>query len=242
MKQILVFLALLVFCACGKQNGQTKASEDTTSLNNSNTASVLMTDERVGIQTTDSQLRDWEKNQDSLRSKILNGKQNNALKESLLQEMYIRNVATISNDSVVVNIPFNLHGPDCVAPDCYSMDVRFVLKLGDRLIFPASLAFNEHQHGCVEKEYKLSGVFRLVEETARHVIYYSGKHKRTLVLFSSNKENGTTAFYFTNLNEKRINGQNVYNIRKEYNEEDEDSIYPFTSWALTTNEYENFVN
>jgi len=61
-----------------------------------------------------------------------------------------------------------------------------------------------------------------------------------LVLFSSNKENGTTAFYFTGVGLNRINGQNVYTIMNDY-KEDKDSIYPFTSWVLTTSEYENFL-
>ena len=85
-------------------------------------------------------------------------------------------------------------------------------------------------------------ILKLVEETTNHVIYYSVQHKRTLVLFSSNKENGTTAFYFTGLGENRINGQNAYNVTKEYNDEDRNSIYPFTSWVLTINEYENFIH
>lgn len=151
-------------------------------------------------------------------------------------------MATISNDSVTVDIPFNVHGPDCGAPDCYSTDIRFSFKLGDKLIFPKNLPFTEHEHGCVDKEQKLSGTFQLIEESIKHVIYYSTKHKRTLVLFCSNKENGTTAYYFTGLGDNRINGQNVYNITKEYNDEDKNSIYPFTSWVLTTSEYENFMH
>jgi hypothetical protein len=63
-----------------------------------------------------------------------------------------------------------------------------------------------------------------------------------MVLFSSNKESGTTAFYFTGLGENRISGKNVYNITKEYNHQDKNSIYPFRSWILTTNEYENFIH
>jgi hemerythrin superfamily protein len=40
----------------------------------------------------------------------------------------------------------------------------------------------------------------------------------------------------------RINGKNIYKIMKDYNEEDENSIYPFTSWVLSTNDYENFIH
>ena len=241
MRQVLTFLTVLMLCSCGQENEQTKTSQNTTLLDSGNISTVMVTDEKVQDKTTGIDFNNWEKYQDSLRNVILNRKKNKVLKESFLQEMYIRNVATISNDTVTLNIPFDVHGPDCGAPDCYSTDISFSFKLGDKLIFPNNIKFFEDEHGCVEKEQKFSGDFKLLEETTDHVIYYSEKHKRTLVLFSSNKENGTTAFYFTGLSENRINGQNVYNITKEYNDEDENSIYPFTSWVLTTNEYENFI-
>ncbi len=241
MRQILTFLTIFVLCSCRNQNEQIKTSENPTPLNSGNISPVLVTDEKVNNKTSEKEFIDWEKYQDSLRNKILKGKKNKILKESFLQEMYIRNVVTIINDSIFVNIPFNIHGPDCGAPDCYSTDICFSFKLGDKLIFPKNIQFEEHEHGCVDKEQNLSGDFKLVEETTKHVIYYSTKHKRTLVLFSSNKENGTTAFYFSGLGENRINGQNVYSITKEYNDEDKNSIYPYTSWVLTTNEYENYI-
>lgn len=242
MRHIHTFLTILIFCSCGQQNEQTKTPQNATQLDSSNISPDLVVDEKLNNKTTDKDIVDWEKYQDSLRNEILNRKKNKLLKESFLQEMYIRNVATISNDSVYVNIPFDLHGPDCGAPDCYSTDISFSFKLGDKLIFPKKISFTEYEHGCVDKEQKLQGIFQLIEETTNHVIYYSTKHKRTLVLFSSNKENETTAFYFTGLAENRVNGQNVYNITTEYNDEDKNSIYPFRSWVLTTNEYENFLH
>lgn len=242
MRPILILLTILFLCSCGQHSEQAKTPQHTSPLDSGTISPVIATDEKVSSKTTGKVFVDWEKYQDSIRNEILNGKKNEILKESFLQEMYIRNVATISSDSVTVNIPFNVHGPDCAAPDCYSTDIGFSLKLGDKLIFPEKISFTEHEHGCVDKEQKFSGDFKLLEEAANHVIYYSEKHKRTLVLFSSNKENGTTAFYFTGLGEKRINGQNVYKITKEYNDEDTNSIYPFTSWILTTNEYEHFMH
>ena len=241
MRQILTFLTILILCSCGQQNEQTQTSQNITPLDNGNISTVIGKNEKFQKKTTEKDLTDWEKYQDSLRNEILIGKKNKILKESFLQEMYIRNVATISNDTVTLNIPFNLHAPDCGAPDCYSTDISFSFKLGNKLKFPKNIKFFEHEHGCVDKEQKFSGDFKLLEETTNLVIYYSGKHKRTLVLFSSNEETGTTAYYFTGLNENRINAQNVYNITKEYNDEDTNSIYPFKSWILTTNVYENFM-
>ncbi len=241
MRQILTFLTILVLCSCGQQNEQTKTSLNNISKDSSVLSPNSLTDDKVENKSTEPEILDWEKHQDSLRNEVLKGKKNNILKESFLQEMYIRNVVTISKDSLFVNIPFNVHGPDCGAPDCYSTDISFTFKLADTFKFPKNLQFQEHEHGCVDKELKLSGTFQLVEETDNHVIYNSPKHKRTLVLFSSNKENGTTAFYFTGVGQNKINGQNVYTIMKDYNEDDKHSIYPFTSWVLTTNEYENFI-
>ena len=242
MRPILTFLTILILCSCGQKSEQTKTSQNSTPLDSGNIPPVLVSNETVNNKTTEKDFVDWEKYQDSLRNELLNGKKNKILKESFLQEIYIRNVATIFNDSVTVNIPFNVHGPDCGAPDCYSIDISFSFKLGDKLIFPKKISFCEYEHGCVDREQKLSGIFQLLEENTNYVIYYSTKYKRTLVIFSSNKENGTTAFYFTGLGENRINGQNVYNITKEYNDADKNSIYPFTSWVLTTNEYENFIH
>ncbi|HEX6180963.1 MAG TPA: hypothetical protein VFZ47_06925, partial [Chitinophagaceae bacterium] len=132
-------------------------------------------------------------------------------------------------------------GADCAAPDCYSTDISFHFKLGDTLIFPQQVQFQEREHGCVKKITNLAGGFQLIEQTDRHVIYHSNKYKRTLVLFRSNKESGTFAYFFKEVDQHRINGENLYKIVKDYNEEDKNSIYPFTSWILSA-DYEKFLN
>jgi hypothetical protein len=240
MRQVLTFLTIITFCSCGQKSEQTKTTQDSLSVNNINILDTQKTTKKVENKTMELTMLEWEKQEDSLRNVILGKKENKVLKESFLREMYIRNIVNVSRDSLFVTIPFNLHGPDCGAPDCYTTDISFSFKLDDTLIFPKNIQFREYEHGCVDKEIKLSGSFQLVEETEKHIIYYSTKHKRTLVLFSSNKENGTTAFYFTGVGLNRINGQNVYTIMNDY-KEDKDSIYPFTSWVLTTSEYENFL-
>lgn len=238
MKQIFIFLTILVLCSCDQQNKQTRTSQNTTSLDSGNIPPLIVANEKVNNKTNEKDFADWKKYQDSLRNKILNEKKNKILKESFLQELYIRNVAKIFNDSVKLSIPFNLHGPDCGAPDCYSTDISFSIKLGHKFTFPQYIPFTEHEHGCVSNEQTISGIFKLIEESKKLAIYYSEKHKRTLVLFSSYNDIKTTAFYFTGLGEKRINGQNVFTIMKEYNDADKNSIFPFTSWVLTTSEYE----
>lgn len=241
MKQIYTFLTLLVLFSCGQQEVETKIPLTNTLTDTAEISFNLNSHERSYYTNEGIDIHDWEKYQDSLRDEILKGKENKILKESFLQEMYIRDVVSISNDSLFITIPFDLHGPDCGAPDCYSTDVSFSIKFEDTLIFPKNIRFKEHEFGCVDKEIKLSGSFFLVEKTPDHVIYYSPMAKRTLVLFSSNKANGTTAFYFTGTSENTINGENIYTIMGDYEEGDEQSIYPFTSWVLTTSEYENFI-
>jgi hypothetical protein len=164
------------------------------------------------------------------------------LKNSLLQEIYLRGVAQPVGDSVRVRIRFNLHGFDCGAPDCYTTEVSFGLKLGRKITFPQNLKFREHEYGCVDKETRQAGEFDLVELTDNHVIYHSAKPQRTLVLFSFSEKTFTSAYYFVGLDETRISGDNVYNIARDYDDNDSTSIYPYMSWILNTNEYEYFLS
>lgn len=195
----------------------------------------------INKNNNDYNLSDWEQHQDFLRCKILKHKKNRILKDSFLQEIYIRNLTEVYNDSVFVTIPFNVHSNDCGAPDCYTTKVSFSLKLTSTLTFPKTMQFNEEVYGCINQHEKFSGVFQLIEQTSKHIIYHSSKHKRTLVLFSSYKENGTSAYYFTDVNRNSINGKNIYTIRDEYKESDPQSNYPFTSTILNTPEYEHFL-
>jgi hypothetical protein len=232
MKKTILILTVFVFIAssCGQttpKQTEAAAAVPQTAIEQNN--------------TTDNTEDDWQKHQDSLRSEILKRKENKIVKESFLQEMYIRDIVRVSNDSVLVDIPFNLHGFDCGAPDCYSTDVSFGFKLGDSLKFPETLPFNEHESGCVP-ETRLSGVFQLQEQTAEHVIYHSAKHKRTLVLFNAKKigEIGG-AYYFVGLKQNKVTGKDIDEIM----EKDPDYLNEFyeiyTSTALNMLDYEYFL-
>lgn len=221
MKQsLLLYLFFATSCSYGQNSGQDKISAE---------AIEKISDTRTTELT-------WEQYQDSLREEILKRKENIVLKNSFLQEMYIRNLVKVLNDSLFVIIPFNLHGPDCGAPDCYSTDVSFSFKLGDSLIFPEKLQFAEYEHGCIDHEKTLSGNFQLIEQTGKHIIYHSVKEKKTLVLFSTNKHTGTLACYFSEKDKIKITGKNIYKILDEIDE----STYPFTGTILIRNEYEHF--
>lgn len=176
---------------------------------------------------------------DSLRNDILSHKDNTVLKGSFLEEFYIRNVVRVNGDSLYATISFDLHGPDCGAPDCFTTEVSFHFFLGDSLVFPDKLAFQEFESGCVENESKLNGLFQRTEQTDQYVIYHCSSYHRTMVLFSTLAETETSAYYFTQVNRKDINGKNVLTITEQY-EASENSHYPFTSSVLSTCEYELF--
>ncbi len=243
MRQLLKILFVCILCFNKHSFGQTQTDTASSIRIIPQATFVVTTHKNTDSATIAKQLNTWKKHQHTLRSKILNTKDNKVLKAGFLQEMYIRSIATVSNDSVFVCIPFNLHSPDCSAPDCFSTDVCFSFKLSNQLIFPKKLPFTEYEHGCIiGRSQKIQSQFQLIEKTEKYIIYYSIKPKRTLVLFSSNKANGTTAFYFVGLNKYRINGQNVNSILEQYNPEDQNSIYPYTSWQLTTSDYKQFID
>jgi hypothetical protein len=242
MKRILPFLILIFFCSCEQQN---KPSDTISSFIDTVDASKGPRKNRTQIaENNEPELAnlEWRKYEDSLRNEILKSKKNNILKESFLQELYIRNVITVLEDSLLIIIPFDIHSNDCGAPDCYKTDVSFSFKLGNTLRFPEKLQFQEHEHGCVDKETKISGIFQLIELNDKHVIYHSIKYNRTLVLFRNNKESGAYAYYCTGVEQNRITGRNVYKIINDFIEEDSTSIFPYTSWVLSTAEYENFLH
>lgn len=141
---------------------------------------------------------EWERHQNNLRGEILKKKDNIILKKSFLQEMYIRDIVSVSNGTVFVRIPFDLHSNDCGSPDCYRTEVSFHFKLGNSFKFPQKIPFQEHEDGCVEHETKISGTFELQELTDEYVIYHSVKDKKTLVLFRTNEKSGEYAYYVTN--------------------------------------------
>jgi hypothetical protein len=234
MKKIASFF-IIILCSCGQNRETTKAVEQH-ALDSTRADSAAKEVKAMAQAMVDSN-----KHQDSLRNEILKSKPNTILKNSFLQEFYVRDLADVSGNIVAVNIPFNLHVPDCGAPDCYSTDVKFGFKLGDSLVFPEKLQFLEREHGCVNKETKLKGEFQLLEQSKELVIYFSEKPKRTLVLFGRKSRYGDFAFYFRGLERGKINAKSIEDILLEYNEDDSTSIYPFMSWILTTSEYENFL-
>lgn len=229
MKHFFSALSILLLAACGPQNPTTTPPP---------TADSAAKPAQPAAPAPDLT---GEINQDSLRSAILKSKENTILKASFLQEFYIRDIVRAANDSVYFDIPFDLHAIDCGAPDCYVTQVKFAIKLGNDLVFPPNIKYNSREHGCVDREYVEAGDFQLVERNSELVIYHDAKLKNTLVLFNSNKETGTFAYYFSDVNVKQVTSKNVYEIIDVYLKSDEKAIFPLRSTYLNTFEYQRFV-
>lgn len=237
MKHVISFLWIMGFCSCGEQQAKQQAAEAAPVLDTGRKHAAAA--HAAGI--TDGDMQAWEQAQDSLRKEILKRKEDKRLRESFFQEFYIRDVVTLSGDSIQVHIPFNLHGPDCGAPDCYSTDLSFSLKYTGLVAFPAQLPFREKEHGCVPEETEIEGIFRLQERNDSIVIYHSAEHKRTLVLFSPAEAKRSAAWYFAGPSAGGITVKSFFHSSREEESEEPDDSYPYTSWILTTNDYEVFL-
>ena len=180
----------------------------------------------------------FEETQDSLRIPLLNSKPNENLKSSILQELYIRGLVNQIDDKIKFELPFNLHGFDCGAPDCYSTDITFEITAKEPIEFPKKINFKLSEHGCgIENEISENGIFELVEQSPTYVNYYSKKQQSNLVILGEKRG----LYYFPDTKPNSIKVKLIDKIFDEYNEEDENAIVPYQSTIMTTNEYENFI-
>ncbi len=179
----------------------------------------------------------FEKTQDSLRIILLKSKPNEILKASVLQELYIRRLVSQIDDSFKFLFPFNLHGMDCGAPDCFSTDISFEIPVTNPVQFPKEISFQLFEHGCVDQEIYTNGLFELVEESENHVNYYSKKHKSNLVIIHDEAQ----LYYFPNTQPNEIKVDSLYKLFENYDEEDSNAIVPYQSTTMTTNEYQYFL-
>ena len=176
--------------------------------------------------------------QDSLRTILLKSKSNENLKSSILQELYIRGLVNQFDDKIKFDIPFNLHGFDCGAPDCYSTDISFEIKSTNPIVFPKKINFKLTEYGCgIENEITKSGVFELMEQSQNYVNYYSKKQQSNLVILGKERK----LYYFPETKLNSIKVELIDKIFEEYNEKNENAIAPYQSTTMTTNEYENFI-
>jgi len=179
----------------------------------------------------------FEETQDSLRAVLLKSKPNEKLKSSLLQELYIRGLVDQIGDKITFELPFNLHGFDCGAPDCYSTDISFEIPAKDPIEFPKTIRFKLVEYGCgIEKQISVEGTFIRVEESPTYVNYYAEKQQSNLVILGEKGE----LYFFTNAKPNAIKARFIDQLFEEFTEDDQN--IPYQSTIMTTNEYENFLN
>lgn len=177
----------------------------------------------------------FEKSQDSLRKVLLASKPNENLKASLLQELYIRGLVNPKGDNISFKLPFDLHGIDCGAPDCYSTDISFEIPLTKPVEFPDEIEFKIHEYGCVDTETIINSTFRLTENLPDYVNYYSIELKSNLVI----RKNGTL-YYYPHLKSGSVDLETMERIFQD-SDLDTIEIVPYQSTGMTANEYELFI-
>lgn len=180
----------------------------------------------------------FEETQDSLRILLLNSKPNENLKSSILQELYIKGLVNEIDDKIIFELPFNLHGFDCGAPDCYSTDITFEIKTKQPIEFPKIIEFQLVVHGCgIEGKIKENGIFELVEQSPKYVNYYSKKQKSNLIIIGEKKE----LYYFPDTEPNSIKVNLIEKLFKEYDDENPNFTEPYQSTIMRNNDYGNFI-
>lgn len=155
-----------------------------------------------------------------------------------LKAMNEKGVSKKVDNKIVFNIPFNLHDPGGLAPDCYQSDLSFELDKNAKKEFPSSLNYEEHEHGdCLPpgEEYTTKDTFEKIEENEKHVIYHASESRTMLVLFKDIEKTGTYAYLFPGVENDFTNGIDVYTIVDNYNEEDLNMVFPVRSNVLFDN-------
>ena len=180
----------------------------------------------------------FEETQDSLRKQLLNSKTNKNLKSSILQELYIRGLVNQKDEKIEFELPFNLHGFDCGAPDCYSTDIEFNIPAKTPIEFPKKIDFTLKEHGCgIENDILENGTFELVEQSTEYVNYYSKNQKSNLIIIADKRK----LYYFADQKQNTIKVDLIDKMFEEYNEKNIEEIAPYQSITMTTYEYENFI-
>lgn len=223
MKFCVYILIFLIFSCTSIPRGKKEIVSEKT---------ILETNEFKNIELT------FEKTQDSLRKRLLNSKPNENLKSSILQELYIRGLVNQVQDKIKFELPFNLHGFDCGAPDCFSTDITFEIKAKKPIEFPKKINFQLIEHGCgIENKVKENGIFELVEQSSKYVNYYSKKQQSNLVIIGDKKE----LYYFPDTKPNSIKVDLIETLFKEYDEENPKFTEPYQSTIMRYYDYGDFI-
>lgn len=212
------------------------APEEIRTLNES---SVTLSDEtiiaeRIIIDTTLT----FEEQQKILRKRLLDTKPNENIKASVLQELYIKGLVNQIQDSIVFELPFNLHSFDCGAPDCYTTDILFKIPASTPIEFPAKINFTQVEHGCgIDGEIIDNTTFELIEQSTEYLNYYSSKKKSNLIILGKERE----LYYFTDVDRNAIRVNLIDKIMNDYDDDDPEDTAPYQSTLMRHKDYMDFM-
>ena len=177
----------------------------------------------------------FQKRQDSLRNELLRIKNDKLLLNTVFEEHYIRGLVTNGKNCLKFELPFNLHSPDCGAPDCYTTELEFEISNNSPLKLPNKIKINGTEYGCVENQ-NWTNYFKLVESNKQLVNYYSVDLKSNLYFTKKGR-----LIYFPHEKEKSISLMELDKMFENW-EFDDAEIAPYSSTTMTIMEYELFMD
>ncbi|SNR16507.1 hypothetical protein [Tenacibaculum jejuense] len=181
-----------------------------------------------------------EKERKELRQKLLASKPDENLKNSLLAELYLRNLVHRHENTLGFNLVFDLHGFDCGAPDCYRTIIKFKIPYAAPISFPKTIPFSFIEEGCgIEKEISRTGIFQLQEESEIGVNYYSKSEQSNLII--QKEDTQTKLYYFPNIKEGKIQLKSLNQFIESIDETSEESNAPYTSGIMNMYDYSIFL-
>jgi hypothetical protein len=182
-------------------------------------------------------ISDFSKAQDSIRNEILKSKSEESLKGSVVEELYVRDLVKKMGDMLTFNLPFDLHGFDCGAPDCYTTDLSFTIPFNGDLTFPDQIIFKLSEAGCIEKDLILRDTMRLENHSARFVNYYCIELDSRLIIMSKD-ERHDFVYYFPDSSIHITDIERVNEAIDQALENDGIAFNPYRSSHLTSLKYD----
>ncbi len=231
MRIALIFVVCFLF-SCGEKKQENKMIQKVTTEKEE----VNQLKEKL-LEKKEQRL---EKERKELRQKLLASKPDENLKNSLLAELYLRNLVHRNEESLQFNLVFDLHGFDCGAPDCYSTTIKFNIPYANPISFPKTIPFSFAEEGCtIDKEISRGGIFQLLEESEIGVNYYSKSEKSNLVIQKEGTQ--TNLYYFPNTTKGKIQLKSINQFIESIDETSEESNAPYTSGIMNMYDYSIFV-
>lgn len=180
----------------------------------------------------------FEEQQQILRKRLWHSKPNTTLKSSILEELYLRGLVKPVDKQIIFHLPFNLHGYDCGAPDCYSTNLAFEIPLTQPVQFPETISINQQTSGCgIEGTISKRAEFTRQEVSPQAVNYYSAKLKSHLLIIRENAQ----LYYFPDSKRGDITLSNIDNVLSTMDADDPKALIPYRSTMMETNDYANFL-